>query len=77
MPIRTRMRQMVPGHPVCALLAALVLLGICGATVLVVYGSPYDLSAAGLLATLTALPGARLLDILRRRDGSPDRLVGR
>jgi len=77
MPVFPRTRE----RALCALLAALVLLGVCGTTVLMVYGTPYEFSAAGLVATLTALPCARLVEILRYRHKTvthvPERLVAR
>jgi len=51
-----------------AMLAVLVSLGILAATALTIFGTRYDLSAAGLVATLTALASARLLTKLGRRD---------
>ena len=81
MPLRMHELPTCRERAICALLAALVLLGVSGAMVLMVYGTPYEFSAAGLVATLTALPCARLVEILRYRHKTvthvPERLVER
>ena len=77
MPLTSRVVRVSRERALCALLAALVLLGVRGTTVLMVYGTPYEFSAAGLVATLTALPCARLVEILRYRHRTVTRVPGR
>lgn len=77
MPLRIRVVRVSRERAWRALLAALVLLGVCGTTVLMVYGAPYEFSAAGLVATLTALPCARLVEMLRYRHKTVSRVPGR